>query len=115
MRFEQPANVGIRKKRMSLISILSFASCILALGIVFLNIISLVLRLYSIQSIMGYLGIILIFLIVTSVVLGVIDVCLKNRNKTLSIISLVISGGFFGLFTIILFILTLYTSSGPAK
>lgn len=115
MGFEQPENYGTGKKRISLISILSFISSILALGIVFLNVISLALGIYSIQNIMGYLSIILIFLIVASVVLGIIDVCLKNRNKTLSIISLVISGGFLGLFTIILFILTLYTSSGPAS
>ncbi|MEN6315115.1 MAG: hypothetical protein ABFD25_12815 [Clostridiaceae bacterium] len=115
MRIEQPENTVSEKKRISLISILSFTSCILALGFVFFNIIGLALRLYNIQSIKGYLGIVLIFLIVASMVLGIIDVCLKNRNKTLSIISLVISGGFLGLFIIILFILTLYTSSGPVS
>ena len=100
-------------KRISFISVLSFTFCMCSIVLMIFNIINSVISLVEVQNTTIILGIVLLLFVIASLVLGVIDVCSKDRKKMLSIISLVISGILFGIFIIILMILTLYTSSGP--
>jgi len=100
-----------KKNKFSTLSILSFSMSLVSLTIMFISFMNTVFSLINNETIKLVLGIILIIAMLSSFVLAIIDVSMKDRKKTLSIISLVIGGGF--LFIIILFILTLYTASGP--
>lgn len=99
-------NNPVTAPKISVLSIISFCFCIGTIGMMMLSSFSQASGMVADQNIRKILGFIVIFLPVSSLLLGIIDVCKKNRIKVLSIVSIVITGGVFLL--IILITLTLF-------
>ncbi len=99
----------VTAKKISVLSIISFCFCLGIIGMMMLSSFIQASEMTVDQNIKSILGLISILLGISSLVLGIIDVCKKNRIKVLSIISIVFTGGVSLLF--ILITLTLYTAS----